>query len=257
MLKTVKSKVIAGALVVGLVSGGGAVLGATDAGAQLKSWYDGQFKKSSELVSAEVAKYGAEKVDGLVDEYNGLKDKTSNKLAERGEVGKNATNSNVDKRASEHIDAIKEQKMHIESYLSGQFKLLSDYTAGLISEAGNKALKEANEDLTKHAGTVGVEVQDQMEKAINENTEQAISDLEETISAAKSELQAQLDKNADLTIEEIKGLIDAKINELRTQITKINNDLIRLHDKTITMTAKSLLLKAQSELDAIVNNMNK
>jgi|SRR5690606_25141315 len=257
MLKSVKGKVIAGTVAVGLLSGVTVAFGATDAGKNLKSWYDGQFKQSSDLVAQKVAGYAEGKVEGLAIEYEGLKDNTTDKLNTRGEFVTGTTNKGIDARASEHIDAIKDQKQAIESHLEGQFKALSNFAKGLINETGDKALAYATEDLEKHAGTVGEEEIGKMKESVAETTAQAVSDLEETIKYAKEDLQAQLDKNADLTIEEIIGMIDAKIVELRDKITKMNDKLIADQDKLITMNAKTLLLAAQKELDDIVAGMNK
>lgn len=257
MLKTVKGKVIAGTVAIGLLSGVGVALGATDAGTHLKNWYDAQFTKSSNQITEAVANYGEGKVDGLLTEYNGLKEDASNKIGERGEFVTAATNKGIEASARNHIDSIKEQKAHIESYLSSQFKSLKDFAAGLINETGQKALEYANEDLKKHANAAGSEAQKKMIEDVKATTENAVNDLEETIKYAKEDLQAQLDKNTDLTIEEIKALIDAKIDELRTKITQLNNNLIAEQDKIITMVGKRLLLEAQAELDAIVEGINK
>lgn len=257
MLKTVKGKVVAGTVAFGLLSGIGVVFGATDAGTNLKNWYNAQFGNSSNQIVEEVSDYGLGKIDGLVAEYDGLKADATNRINDAGKVGTDATNKNVDNRAGEHIDAIKQQKIEIENHLSDQFQSLRDFAAGLINETGQAALDYANEDLKNHANAVGSETKDKMTKDINANTAKAINDLEETIKYAKEELQAQLDSNINLTIEEIKDLIDAKISELRGKITKLNNSLIAEQNKIITMTAKNLLLKAEKELQDIVDGINK
>lgn len=257
MLKTVKGKVIAGTVAFGLLSGIGVAFGATDAGTNLKNWYNAQFGNASTQISMEVADYGLGKIDGLVTEYDGLKTNAFDRINSTGKVGTDATNKGVDRMAGEHIDAIKEQKMEIEKHLSGQFQSLRDFAAGLINETGQAALDYANEDLKNHANAVGSDTKDKMTKDINANTARAVNDLEETIKYAKEELQAQLDSNTNLTIEEIKGLIDAKIVELRGEITKLNNNLIAEQNKVITMTAKNLLLVAEKELQDIVDGINK
>lgn len=257
MLKTVKGKVIAGTVAFGLLSGVGVAFGATDAGAQLKTWYDTQFGKASDQISSEMVNYGESKIDGLVAEYNGIKDNTTTKLTDKGNTTTNATNKNIEKTASGHIDAIKNQKAEIEKHLASQFKLLSNFAEGLINESGQKALDYANEDLKNHADEVSEKVQDKMTEKVNKTTAQAVADLEETIKYAKEDLQAQLDKNTELTIEEVKALIDAKIKELRTKITEKNNALITEQNTIITMTAKALLLNAQDDLQAIVDGINK
>lgn len=257
MLKSVKSKVIAGTVAFGLLSGVGVAFGSTDAGAQLKGWYDKQFSKSSDLVASEVASYGIGKVEGLTNEYNAIKDGTKKDLAKVGEQQTDTTNKLIDKDAARHIELIKGQKAHIESYLDSQFQALKDYSKGLINETGAEALAYATNDLKDHAGKTADAVKEKMNEDVKRSTDEAIRDLEETIAWAKSELQSELNKKTDSTIEEIKGMIDAKIADLRTQITNLNKALVKEHTRAITMAAKSLLLAAQKDLDAIVNGINK
>ncbi|MCG3088280.1 hypothetical protein [Sporosarcina cyprini] len=256
-MKKAKGKVIAGTLVVGLVAGGGAVLGATDAGANLKAWYDAQFGKASNKITEEVGSYGNSKIEGLTAEYNGLKAEATSKINSRGESVGDTTKKNVKEQSDKHIDAIKEQKAHIETYLSGQFDSLAQFANGLIEQSGKDAWIYAESDLKKHAGDAGKAAGEKMEADIKATTAAALKDLEDTIRWAKEDLQAKLDKETDLTIEEIKAMIDAKIVELRGKVTALNNKLVMEQDKIITMNGKMLLLEAQAQLDALVNGMNK
>ncbi|QTD40818.1 hypothetical protein [Sporosarcina sp. Te-1] len=257
MLKKAKGKVIAGTLVVGLVAGGGAVLGATDAGANLKAWYDAQFGKANEKITTEVANYGNSKIDGLLTEYNGLKADATSRIDSKGEFVGDVTKDGIQKRSEEHIDAIKEQKAHIESYLGSQFDSLAQFANGLIEQSGKDALAYAESDLKQHAGDAGKVAGEKMEADIKAATADAIKDLEDTIRWAKEDLQAKLDKETDLTIEEIKAMIDAKIVELRGKVTALNNTFVKEQERVITMAGKALLLDAERQLDALVNGINK
>ncbi len=257
MIKTIKGKVLAGTLVFGLVAGTGVAFGASNAGANLKTWYEGQFGKSSAEITKQVADYAGSKAEGLATEYEGLKTDATNSINEKGEFVAGVAGDNIDAKSREHIDAIKEQKSHIESYMSGQFDILSDFANGLINEAGDKALASANSDLKQYTGAAGNVANEKVKKDVGAVTTQALSDLEETINWAKADLQAQLDKETTLTVEEIKALIDAKIVELRTKITKIKNDLVAEQNKIITMTAKGLQLEAEKAMQDLVNSINK
>lgn len=257
MIKTVKGKVIAGTMVFGLVTGAGVAFGATDAGTNLKNWYDGQFGKASENVAGQVAAYAGGKVEGLTVEYKGLKTDATNSINEKGVAQAGVANKNIEKLSREHIDAIKDQQAHINTYLSGQFDSLSIFAKGLINQAGDDALKYAKNDLGEYTGAAGNAANEKVKTDVKAVTNEAIKDLEDTINAAKADLQAQLDKETDLTVTEIKGLIDAKINELRTKITKINDGLVAEQVKIITMTAKGLQLEAERAMKALVDGINK
>ncbi|WP_338655126.1 hypothetical protein V6B14_03275 [Sporosarcina psychrophila] len=257
MIKTVKGKVLAGTLAFGLVAGTGVAFGATDAGTNLKAWYDGQFGKASTNVTEQVASYAGSKVEGLAIEYNGLKTDATNSINEKGEFVAGVANKNIDATSREHIDAIKDEQAHINTYLSGQFDSLSNFASGLIDGAGKEALAYAKKDLGEYTGAAGKTANEKVKTDVNAVTAQAISDLEETINAAKADLQAKLDKETGLTVTEIKGLIDAKINELRTEITKIKNKLVADQEKIITNTAKGLQLAAEAQMKALVDSINK
>ncbi|KAA0955553.1 hypothetical protein FQ087_13160 [Sporosarcina sp. ANT_H38] len=256
MIKTVKGKVIAGVLAVGLVSGGGVALGATDAGANLKLWYDGQFGKASTEVTSQVTSYASSKAEGLLTEYNGLKTDATDSINAKGEFVAGVANKNIDAKSREHIDSIKEEKAHIETYLASQFGGLSNFAKSIINQAGDDALAYAKNDLTQYTGVAGNTANEKVKTDVNKVTTQAIKDLEETIKVAKEELQAQLDKKTGSTVEEIKGLIDAKIVELRKEVTNLKNKLVKDQEKIITNTAKGLQLAAEAEMDALVKGIN-
>lgn len=257
MIKTIKGKVIAGTVAVTLFAGAGVAFGASDAGTNLKAWYDGQFKQASADVGVQVATYAGSKVDGLTKEYNGLKTEATNSINKQGEFVTGVAQDNIDEKSREHIDAIKDQKKHIEGYLATQFDSLSTFTNGLIEQAGKDALDYANRDLTAHTGAAGKVAIDKMNTDVKATTAQAVKDLKETIDWAKTDLQAQLDKESDLTVEEIKGLIDAKIIELRKEVTIKRNALVKEQERIITMTAKGLQLAAEAEMEAIVRGIIK
>lgn len=257
MLKTMKSKVIAGAVTVGLLSGGGVVLGATGAGEQLQNWYNAKFGIASSNVAVDSYNYANSLVPGLAAEYQGFKDTTSSKLKAKGEFDTGVTNAAIDTKSQEYINQINGQKAHIESYLSSQFDILSSAAKGLIDQSGKDALDYANSDLKSHAGAEGQKAIADVNVKVKEATAEAARKLQETIDGAKTSLQGQLNTEQAATTAEIKKMIDYKISETRIAITKTNNELIKTQEQLITMTAKGLSISGQAELDAIVGNINK
>ncbi|MER2078250.1 hypothetical protein [Psychrobacillus psychrotolerans] len=256
MMKTVKGKVIAGTVAVTLFAGVGAAFGASDAGLNLKNWYKTQFTSSSGEVNKQVADYAGSKVDGLTKEYNTIKTDAGASINEKGGFVTEVASGNIDDRSREHIDSIKEEKAHIETYLAGQFDSLSTYTQGLINEAGKEALKYANNDLAQYTDKAGKAAVEKVNTDVKAATALAVKDLKDTIYWAKSDLQTKLDKERDLTVVEIKGMIDAKIVELRGEITKKTTALVKEQEKIITMTAKGLQIAGLKELDDLVSGMN-
>lgn len=257
MLKTVKSKVIAGVATVGLLTGGGVALGATDAGVQLKGWFDSKFSIATTGVINDTTNYASSKVGGLTAEYNGLKANATSKINDKGKRATTDANNSIDKQSQEYIDQINKEKAHIDTYLSSRFDDLSAAANGLITQSGNDALNYANTDLAKHAGDTGTAAVADVNVKVKEATAQAAKKLQDTIDGAKSDLQGQLNANQAATTAEIKTMIDNKIVELRKIITSTNNQLIAYHEQKITNAADKLLSSGKAELEGIVGNINK
>lgn len=257
MMKTVKGKVIAGTVAVTLFAGAGAAFGASDAGLNLKNWYKAQFTTATGEVNKQVADYGATKAGEALKEYNTIKTAAGDKIEAKGEFDAGVASKNIDKRSSEHIDSIKVEKAHIETYLAGEFDTLSTFTQDLVDKAGVKALEYAESDLGQFTNAAGKVAVDKVKVDVKATTELAVKDLKETIEWAKSDLQAQLDKETDLTVKEIKAKIDAKIVELRGEVARISTNLVKEQERIITMTAKSLQIAGIDELDTLVSGMNK
>jgi len=255
MIKTVKGKVIAGTLAFGLVAGSGVALGATDAGINLKAWYDAKFGTAATSVTGEISAHALGKVDGLTNEYNGLKTAATNSINTTGGMASAVATTKINEKSAEHIAAINQQKAAIAGHMATQFDELSSYANGLINQAGVAGLQAATDDLTAHTGAKGADALATLTTELGNAKGTAVSQLESAISTAKSDLQAQLASEKASTVAEINGLIDAKIIELRQKITKIKNDLVRAQQELITAKAIALENAAKAELQSVVDGI--
>ena len=255
MLKTVKGKVIAGTVAVTLFAGAGAAFGASNAGANLKAWYDGQFSNASGQIEEAVASNVEGRINGLVTEYNGLKTGATNSINDTKTEESTTKSKNISDEAQAHIDNINAEKAHIDTYLAGQFDSLRGFANGLINHAGTAALNYANNDLTAHTGTKGTAALGALETDLNTTTTQAKDDLHTAIDNAKNSLQAQLDAEETATTAEIIALIDAKINYLRTEITAKRDALVVVQQGLIKTKAGELEAAAKKSLQDIVDGI--
>src|SRR5699024_7110080 len=73
-LGSLKGKVAAGVLVVGVVSGSGLAFANTDAGENLRAWYDDMFGQSVQTIEDDTSAYIDDQMPDLYDEYEALKD---------------------------------------------------------------------------------------------------------------------------------------------------------------------------------------
>jgi hypothetical protein len=257
MNKSLKTKVLSGAVAIGLLSGVGVAFASTDAGTNLQSWYNGQFGKSAQSIQTQVTNYAVGKVPALTKEYNGLKTDATNSInGTKTTESTNASNA-INNAKDEHLDALAAQKQAIQDHLQSQFDGIQQAAHTIIGQVGVQAQNYAFNDLTKLTGNTGSTALTGLTTELNSTSDQALADLQAAIAAAKSDLQTQLDNATASRVENIKGIIDAKIAELRTTITDKKNDLVAAQQALITAKAQELQNKAVADLDAAVANINK
>ena len=257
MLKTVKSKVIAGTTAVLLLTGGGVAFGASDAGTNLQHWYSVKFLQSSAKVTKDTYDYADSKKEGLINEYAGIKADAGNAIDTKKSDESAAKTTAINDAKKEHIDALNKKKREIEFYMSGQFKAIELAAKGVIEVTGKEARNYAFNDLTSFTGEKGKAAKSALEADLAAVQAKAITDLETAIDNAKNSLQSQLDSNTAASTEKIKGMIDNKINQLRGEITKKKDELVAAQTKIISDRAAELEAEAKAALDAVVGNIKK
>jgi len=255
MLKTIKGKVIAGTVTLALVAGAGSAFAASNAGANLLAWYNGQYNTSVQSVSDQSYDYVNSKVDGLVNEYNGLKTNATTNINGTRDSSTTRANNMITAEKQEHINAINRQKTQISGYMASQFDGLSTFANGLIVQAGLDATAYAQVNLGAHATTEGGNAVAKVSTDVSAASAAAVTELETAISNAQGELNAKLAVETTATVDEIKGMVDAKIVELRGTITIINNNLIATQKGLINAEAGRQLQSAKDALQDVVDGI--
>ncbi|AYC29905.1 hypothetical protein [Paenisporosarcina cavernae] len=255
MLKTLKSKVIAGTVTVGMLSGVGVAFGASDAGDNLQTWFNNQFGIASDSIEDQSVAYVQGQVGALASEYNGLKTGAGASIQTAGVNATTTTNTNVSNKAGEYIQDVNDMKAHIDTYLAGEFDSLSNFAQGIINQAGTQALNYATTDLGTYTTAQGQTATTNMTTNINASTASTKADLQAAITAAKNDLQAQIDAETALTVQEIKDMIDAKIVQLRAQVTAVRDNYVTQQQAAITAAAQQLEASAIAELEAVVDGI--
>ncbi|MGN7385461.1 hypothetical protein [Sporosarcina sp. SAFN-015] len=253
---TVKKKVLAGAISVGLLSGVGMAFANTDAGGALKSWYDGKFGETLLAINSDVSKYAQEQLPGLKNEYNGMKteaetDINNKRDSEIGAATTAITNAKASRIAS--VESTKDELIDgaglafYNEFLKGYFE---------IQEAGDAALAYATTDLTAFTGEKGQAAIEQVTNDLTAAKDAAVTELEEAIRIAKEELTAELATQQEINTRNLKNRIDWKIDEVRGQVEGILADLVATQEGLIATKAAELEAEAIAALDEVVSSIN-
>lgn len=255
MIKTVKGKVIAGTLVFGLVTGGGVAFGATDAGAKLKTWYDGQFGQVSTKVISDSDAYLKKGLDGLQGEVDGLKTESTNKIFKTKDDEVASSTAKLDKKAKEYIDSIASKKKEIEGYMDSQFGKLKTDADATIFKAGTDFSAQAHKELEALTKKTGTMAQKAVEVELGAVKDRVIGEIEKAIKDAKDNLKAQLDTKANATTEEIKGLVDKRVWEVRYFVTAATNYMVQEQQELIEKRAQEMETEAMKQMENLVNGI--
>lgn len=253
-MKLIKTKIVTGVVTVGLLSGVGVAFANTDAGAQLKNWYDSQFGKSVASVQSQVTEYGTAQNLAWSKEYDNLKTAATNSInGTKTSEMKNAKNE-INGAKDGHLQALSAKKSEILGYLDKQFDAISIAAQQAINSAGRQTLTDAYADLETHTESKGWDAYVDMNSQLASAEFDAIRALEDTIFYAKKDLQDQLNAETASTTTEIKDAIDAKIVELRTLITKKKDQLVVAQQEFISKEAQDFVIKAKADLEEVVTS---
>lgn len=255
MFKTVKGKVVAGVVTVGLLSSVGAAFASLDAGAQLKSWYDKQFNTTSAVVKGAAAAYGLSKVPALTKEYNGIKEGNGTAVNEAKVLKTGEANTSIQTASQTRIDSVNKQKADIKANMDAQFAQLFTEAQNAINQAGDQAYAWAQSDLGKYTSDKGAQALADMDTELTATKKKAVDDLSKAINKAKIELSIQLGTKAWATTGKINNAIDAKIAELRQKINDTATELLAAQKQLIADKADSYVKQAEDELETVVGNI--
>lgn len=252
MKKTVKRKVIAGTVVVGILSSTGVAFGATDAGAGIKSWYDSQFRKASTEIAFETGKHSVDKFREFSDATKGLKQEASTDINSTRDTATTTATDGIKAEKTKYIDSVNSKKVEIEKNIDSQFmKIEKDANAALkFASLGAKTLAEL--DLKNHTDKDGKAALVHVNSEIENTTNAAIVELETEIRATKSYLQGLLNGKSEATIEKINKAVDDEITRILGLITTKTEQLVASHQTAISNKAAELEAASKLKLEARV-----
>lgn len=255
MLKMGKKKVVAGVVTVGLLTGGGAVFGATDAGTNIKNWFDGVFQGEKAGVEAEYNKYWNGEIDELDKLVVTKKGEAKSDIDAKARKEISSKGKKIETQASEHVDAIKIESEKLEKYMNDEFTKLKKKADEDIYKAGTVWFQGAHGDLEKVTNELGDAAKADVQTKLDKITEQALTDVQDAIDSTKKELMEMLAKKSEATAADIKKIIDDRIFGITYQITAAANYMIDEQEEFIAELAANLETDAMNKMKDLVNGI--
>jgi ribosome-associated translation inhibitor RaiA len=254
--KKLKTKIAAGVIAVGVITGSGIVFANTDAGTKLREWYQGMFGETVSSIEDQVTAYGESKIPGLEQEYEGLKTQAQLDIDLSRELETGESLEEIINAKLSHIESLSDEERAILEGIGQEFYnvFLDGYFE--ITRLQEEGLQYATNDLTTYTGELGQAAMDEMTADINTAKDQAVQELEDAIRQAQERLAMELENQEEITVRNLKNQIDWRIQELRQEVTALLETLVAEQEAIIVAKAQELEDNAKAALDEVVNNIN-
>ncbi|UJL46326.1 hypothetical protein KFZ58_18585 [Virgibacillus sp. NKC19-16] len=251
-LGTMKGKVLAGTMAVGLVAGGGFALANTDAGEQLRAWYDGQFNTAVEEATGEADDYMQGQMPELYEEYEGLKTDATSDINQTRDSETASSEDAIAVARDSHIGDVEATRQELLDEAEQTF-----YNAFVAGEAEINRITEewsgyAANELPGYTEVVGNSAVADVNTALDTAKENAVSDLEEAIRQAQEELQSDLDGRSENLAYNLRQQVDFNISDVRDTVTELLDGLVQEQQTIVANAAQLKEDEAKSALDDVV-----
>lgn len=256
IMKNLKRKILVGALSLSLVLGAGSALAASDAGAQLQTWYNTKFGVAVTDMTTEVTNYGKSLVSGLLTWLKGEKTTATNEVTTAADQEITETNSAITAAKDEHIAAINSKKNQIEAGMPAQFDDLEAKGKAAIDKLAIAGVAYAEGELKRNIDNAGDTQVSKVNTQVAAHKDTAVTDLTNAISTAKNDLEDKIGKESADTVDNVKDYIDDEIVRNKGIVEKYAD--VQVAEKVVELetTGATLQADALAELDALVVGIN-
>ncbi|WP_040227238.1 hypothetical protein [Bhargavaea cecembensis] len=256
MMKTVKGKLVAGAITVALVSSaGGVVFGASDAGSKLKNWYDVQFGDAKKTIEAEADAVWKDSLETESKEIGAMIGEAKTEIANKGDEQIDQKGKSIQAAADSYIDNLKQERDTIIKGMTAQFdKIEKDAEAKFQSE-GQVFAEKKKDELTKGTGEAGRAASEKLDKELQAVTDQALKDLRDTINGVKGELVKELNSNSIRSKEAMVKAVDREITRIHGVIEGEKKKLVKQYEIMISKAAQVKEDNAKTEMEKVINGI--
>lgn len=254
---SLKKKLVAGTMAIGLVSGVGLTFASASEGSPLRQWYNGIFGNTQQAVLADNEANLTAAFENWAASTEQLKAGAGLKINDTMAAELTRAGSEIMSVKEAHLaslDAEKLELLNTMNYQVYQHIFLEGYFA--IQNQGDAALGSVREGFRDYTSATGQAAINEMTQELTSAKDSAVSELEGAIEQAKAELSAQLAMEEQVSRYNLERQITFKLSDLREALTTIINGLVREQQNIITAKALELELDAKASLDEVMESIN-
>ncbi|GGA79271.1 hypothetical protein [Ornithinibacillus halotolerans] len=252
-LKTVKGKLIAGAVTVGLVSGIGFTFANTDAGGKLSDWYDAAFNNTAASIESQVSEYAEGKIPEIEERMAQNEEYVTENLTVKKNSEARIHKNEINKAKESHLAALESEKQEILDDMGRKF-YQEVFLPGLnqIQTAAAEGLEQATTSLTGFTNEKSEEVIGDLTNQLNTARDNAVAELEAAIEEAQAEIRAALESQEESSVYSLTQRVNLAVSDLKQSMNDISKALVQEQFALIEATAEQLTNDAKDALDNVV-----
>jgi len=257
-MNNLRKKIVSAAVAASLLGGSLVAFAGTDAGEQLKAWYNAQFTQSTNSIVSTLTNYfNTTYKQNLLSWFNSLKSSSVSAITNHASTTLTNSTNTINNYANTYIGQINTAKQNILDNMA------TDYSK---FEEGKKTwgTAEMNKEQEKRQGEINTAVTNEfntqktsLENSLNTTKESAVSSLESAIKNAKDAIIAEIATNEATTTTNLKNFLDTQISTRKTQMETTSQELVNAKMVAITEAANDIVDAAKAELDALIQGINK
>ncbi|MDR6554223.1 hypothetical protein [Paenibacillus qinlingensis] len=254
-MKALKSKLAIGFVATGLVAGMGTAFAATDAGAQLQSWYTTASTAAKLAIAGDFGTYYLNKTKALDDNVDSGLNAARVNIKTTGEAELAGVNNAIGTQNSAYLNQITNKKTSISNSIGAEYddvvNTTNAVTNGSLLAIGIADTIEITNGIKNHEAVYTNRLND----GVKITSDAAVAELSANIIKTKADLEALLATEKTNATAEVKANLDTKISALQTKLAELTTQLQTAAQGKIVARADVLEADALKKLDDIVKNI--
>jgi hypothetical protein len=251
-MKLLKSKIVAGVVVVGMVASMGTVFAATNAGAQLQSWYNTASGFAKDAIAGNLASEYGPATAAHATAVGELKGQAQRDIRDAGNAELASVNGSINGQVTTYANQINAAQTEITNNMPAEFDgVVSETNAttdAAIDAIGVSNAQELTNAIRNHKNTY----LNRLNNGVATTHTAAVTALNAEIATTKSELNALLAGEQDAATTEVIANLNEEIATLEAELATLTANGVAEAEGAIATQGGILEANALAELDAIV-----
>ncbi|MEQ2529525.1 hypothetical protein EKG37_08550 [Robertmurraya yapensis] len=253
-LNTVKGKIVAGVVTIGLVSGVGAAFADSNVAVSLQNWYNKQFNTEAAKMEQPLRDYAEQKTQQVINEGLAMLRTANSEIDDTKVTSITNSTSSINQAANAHITALQTKETAIYNNIEKQFDGIENTALSMLNKMAVEGRAYAERYLEQSTSSTGSQAVTKVNEELTNVKNAAVQKLKKEIESSKTDLYNKLTTERDASVQSLKNAVDAKILEVKTAVQATLNGYVSDQQKLIQDKAAEIEGSAKTELDNAVNN---